>query len=66
MVKEESESKVTEVPKKKTSQVELTQVATQMGEAFKLPSGEVVSMYEYLVWLGNLVNETRIIIGGKV
>lgn len=65
MAKEESES-TSEAPKKKQAKVEITQVPTQFGEAFKLPNGDVISMSEYLVWLGNLVNEIRTVIGGKI
>lgn len=36
-------------------QVELTEIVTQTDIAYKLPTGEVVDLKGYLVWLGNLV-----------
>jgi hypothetical protein len=40
---------------KKEAEVALTEVVTQTDIAYKLPDGKIVSMQEYLVWLGNLV-----------
>ena len=41
--------------KKTEDKVELTTVATQTANMFKLPDGEVVGYEDYLVWLGNQV-----------
>ena len=43
------------VEEKKSAEVELTEVVTGTANAFKLPDGKIVSMDEYLVWLGNVV-----------
>jgi len=48
-----------EVPEKKKEEVELTEVVTETGLAFKLPTGEVVNSNEYLVWLGNNIWEIK-------
>ena len=49
--------------KKETKQaedtVELTEVPTQVAPAVKLPGGEIVSMEQYLVWLGQQVYEIK-------
>ena len=55
MVEEKQEAK--QEKKESKSKVELTQVVTATDLAFKLPDGDVVSMQEYLVWLGNKVIE---------
>jgi len=54
MAKQESEE-----PKKeeKKDEVELTEVVTQTAPAIKLPDGNVVSMEQFFVWLGNQVYE---------
>jgi len=39
--------------------VELVEVPTQVGPAVKLPTGEVVSMEQYLVWLGKQIYEIK-------
>ena len=52
----ESEAKPKEENK---DEVELTSVATQTAPAVKLPTGEVVSMEDYLVWLGNQIYEIK-------
>lgn len=44
---------------KKVAQIELTQVATQTADAFKLPDGTIMDTNQYLVWLGNQVLETK-------
>lgn len=45
-----------EVPEeKKKDEVELTEVVTETGLAFKLPTGEIVDERGYLVWLGNKI-----------
>ena len=56
-----AEDKIEDKPKKKEEPkvVELTQIVTQTAEAFKLPTGEVVDLNGYLVWLGNLVYELK-------
>lgn len=36
--------------------VEVTQIATETQPAFKLPSGKILNLYEYLSWLGNEIN----------
>jgi hypothetical protein len=53
MAKEEKE--IEEVPeiKKKSTEVELTEVPTETAQLFKLPDGNVVNHNDYLVWLGN-------------
>ena len=45
--------------KKKSKNVELTQVITGTAPAFQLPNGEVVQLEEYLVWLGNNIVEIK-------
>ena len=37
--------------------VKLVEVPTEMGIAYQLPDGKEVNMQDYLVWLGNKVNE---------
>jgi len=37
--------------------VKLVEVPTEMGIAYQLPDGKVVNMQDYLVWLGNKVND---------
>lgn len=56
------EKKEVEVPKeveepkeKPKEQVELTEVVTETGLAYKLPDGEVVNLDGYRVWIGNLL-----------
>lgn len=47
-----------EVPQEKPKEldeVELTEVVTETGLAFRLPTGEIVNESQYLVWLGNLM-----------
>jgi len=52
MAKEEDK----EVKKEeKVEGVQLVEVTTQTAPAFKLPDDSVISMEEYLVWIGNLV-----------
>ena len=53
MVDKEKESKQTE------GTVELTEVPTQVAPAVKLPTGEVVSMEQYFVWLGQQIYEIK-------
>ena len=52
MVEKEKESKQEDT-------VELTEVPTQVAPAVKLPGGEIVSMEQYLVWLGQQVYEIK-------
>lgn len=41
-------------------EIELTQIVTQTAPAFKLPNGDIIAdVNEYLVWLGNLILETK-------
>lgn len=44
---------------KQIQQIELTTVPTGQEYAFKLPNGETVGLYEYLVWLGNTMWEVK-------
>ena len=39
--------------------VELVEVPTQVGPAVKLPTGEVISMEQYFVWLGQQIYEIK-------
>ncbi|HDK42726.1 MAG TPA: hypothetical protein ENG87_05060 [Candidatus Pacearchaeota archaeon] len=47
------EEKKDKVSKEEKDVVELTEVVTETGLAFKLPDGKIVNSDEYLVWLGN-------------
>ncbi len=47
------EEKKNEPKEEKKDVVELTEVVTETGLAFKLPDGKIVNSDEYLVWLGN-------------
>lgn len=40
---------------KKNENIKLVEVTTQTAPAFQLPDESVLSMEEYLVWIGNLV-----------
>lgn len=40
-------------------EVEITQVITGTAPAFRLPDDRVVSLEEYLVWLGNLIYKIK-------
>jgi len=53
MEKEEGDKPKKE--KESEDPVQLTEVVTGTAPAFKLPSGEVVGMEDYLVWIGNMV-----------
>jgi hypothetical protein len=54
---EEETKKEKKVEKK---EIELTQIVTQTAPAFKLPDGTIIAdLNEYLVWLGNLILETK-------
>lgn len=39
--------------------IELIEVTTETEQKFKLPDGSVVTLNEYLVWMGNLIYETK-------
>ena len=39
--------------------IELTEVATATAPAFKLPNDKVISLEEYLVWIGNEIVEIK-------
>lgn len=52
------EEKETKKKPENKDEVELTEVVTETGLAYKLPTGEVVDERSYLVWLGNLVWKT--------
>lgn len=41
--------------KTETQEIKIEEVPTQMGLAYKLPDGKLVSEPEYLVYLGNLI-----------
>jgi hypothetical protein len=46
--------------KEAKKEIELTQIVTQTAPAFKLPDGTIIAdLNEYLVWLGNLILETK-------
>ena len=52
------------VEKKETSHeekknIELVDVATQTTKMFKIPSGEVLEMHDYLVWIGNEIQKIK-------
>lgn len=49
--------------KTKEKSVELTEVVTQTQNAFKLPNEEVVSLEQYLVWIGNEIIKIKKTIG---
>jgi len=40
-------------------EVELTEVVTGTAPAFKLPNDKVISLEEYLVWIGNQIVEIK-------
>ena len=59
MDKEDTNMVEKEKETKQTDTVELVEVPTQVGPAVKLPSGEVISMEQYLVWLGQQIYEIK-------
>jgi len=44
-----------EEKKENVEGVQLVEVTTQTAPAFKLPDNSIISMEEYLVWIGNLI-----------
>ena len=55
MVEKEKEKET----KQTEDTVELVEVPTQVGPAVKLPDGEIVSMEQYFVWLGQQIYEIK-------
>jgi len=44
---------------KKSKQIEITKVVVQEATAYKLPTGDIVSFEEYIVWLGNQILQIK-------
>lgn len=52
---ENEETQAKKSKKEEAKVIELTAVITGTAPAFKLADGKVVSMEEYLVWMGNVL-----------
>lgn len=44
---------------KEKTNIELTEVPVEMQTMFKLPDGNVVDMNQYLLWIGNTLQEIK-------
>ena len=59
MITYKEETMVEKKVEETKNRVEVTQVVTQTEVAYKLPTGEVLSFPEYLVWMGNQLIELK-------
>lgn len=46
-------------PKPQSKEIEVIQIAKEVENRIRLPTGEILTLEEYLVWLGNLILEMK-------